>query len=130
MFQILDKKQRFISDVLVGAGGRHLREIHTDAALDYATFSAIISGNEKLRRKVIVENRLRELETLENQYRKNLRNNLVQKNTLTHQLPQLAEDIEKLKLLIARQPALDNGLSLVLNNRRFSGNKRQFKPKS
>ena len=125
MFQILDKKQRFISDALVGAGGRHLREINTDAALDYATFSAIISGNEKLRRKVIVENRLRELETLENQYRKNLRNNLGQKNTLTHQLPQLAEDIEKLKLLIARQPALDNGLSLILNNRRFSGNRKE-----
>ena len=125
MFQILDKKQRFISDVLVGAGGRHLREIHTDAALDYAAFSAIISGNEQLRRKVIVENRLRELETLENQYRKNLRNNLNQKNTLTHQLPQLAEDIEKLKLLIARQPALDNGLNLVLNNRRLSGNRRE-----
>ena len=67
MYQILTRKQKFINDALKGRR-RNMDEIN-DSSIDFASFSAQISGNPKLIRKVEVETRLRELQSLEYQFR-------------------------------------------------------------
>ena len=63
MYQILTRKQKFINDALKGRC-RNMDELN-DSAVDYASFSAQISGNPMLMRKVELETRLRELQALE-----------------------------------------------------------------
>ncbi len=121
MYQILTRKQRFINDGMKGRGGRHMNEIHTDAALDYATFSAAISGNEKLKRKVLLETRSRELESLEIQFRRTIRRNAEMKRELEQKLPQLAAELESLEKFIAHIPDLTGELEVILNNRPITG---------
>ncbi len=121
MYQILNRKQRFINDGMKGRGGRHMNEIHTDAALDYATFSAAISGNEKLKRKVLLETRSRELESLEIQFRRTIRRNAEMKRELEQKLPVLATELESLKTFISNIPDLTDKLNIILNNRPITG---------
>ena len=99
MYQILTRKQKFINDALKGKR-RNMDEIN-DTSIDFASFSAQISGNPKLIRKVEVETRLRELQSLEYQFRRSVRRDENLKSELERAIPRMEEDIERMKELAA-----------------------------
>ncbi|MBR2508421.1 MAG: hypothetical protein IKB71_01610, partial [Lentisphaeria bacterium] len=99
MYQILTRKQKFINDALKGRR-RNMDELN-DSAVDYASFSAQISGNPMLMRKVELETRLRELQALEYQFRRSIRRDVDLKAELQRAIPHIEEDIIKLKELAA-----------------------------
>ena len=99
MYQILTRKQKFINDALKGKR-RNMDEIN-DTSIDFASFSAQISGNPKLIRKVEVETRLRELQSLEYQFRRSVRRDEDLKSELERAIPRIEKDIERMKELAA-----------------------------
>lgn len=99
MYQILTRKQKFINDALKGKR-RSMDEIN-DTSLDFASFSAQISGNPKLIRKVEVETRLRELQSLEYQFRRSIRRDEDLKSELERAIPRMERDIARMKELAA-----------------------------
>ena len=99
MYQILTRKQKFINDALKGKR-RSMDEIN-DTSIDFASFSAQISGNPKLIRKVEVETRLRELQSLEYQFRRSVRRDEDLKRELECAIPQIEKDIVRMKELAA-----------------------------
>ena len=99
MYQILTRKQKFINDALKGKR-RNMDEIN-DTSIDFASFSAQISGNPKLIRKVEVETRLRELQSLEYQFRRSVRRDEDLKSELERAIPRMEKDIERMKELAA-----------------------------
>ncbi|UKI30309.1 MAG: hypothetical protein L6W00_20410 [Lentisphaeria bacterium] len=109
MYAILERKQKFINDAMKGRSSRTVQEINDDCALDYASFSAAISGNPKLRRKVVIETRLKELDVLEFQYRRNLRSRQEQQKALARQIPEMQKEIPELEKFIQAYPELPLG---------------------
>lgn len=99
MYQILTRKQKFINDALKGKR-RNMDEIN-DTSIDFASFSAQISGNPKLIRKVEVETRLRELQSLEYQFRRSIRRDENLKLELECAIPRIEKDIARMKELAA-----------------------------
>lgn len=99
MYQILTRKQKFINDALKGKR-RNMDEIN-DTSIDFASFSAQISGNPKLIRKVEVETRLRELQSLEYQFRRSVRRDEDLKLELECAIPRIEKDIARMKELAA-----------------------------
>ena len=99
MYQILTRKQKFINDALKGKR-RNMDEIN-DTSIDFASFSAQISGNPKLIRKVEVETRLRELQSLEYQFRRSVRRDEDLKFELERAIPRIEKDIVRMKELAA-----------------------------
>ena len=99
MYQILTRKQKFINDALKGKR-RSMDEIN-DTSIDFASFSAQISGNPKLIRKVEVETRLRELQSLEYQFRRSIRRDEDLKSELERAIPRMEKDIARMKELAA-----------------------------
>ena len=99
MYQILTRKQKFINDALKGKR-RSMDEIN-DTSIDFASFSAQISGNPKLIRKVEVETRLRELQSLEYQFRRSVRRDEDLKSELERAIPRIEKDIKRMKELAA-----------------------------
>ena len=99
MYQILTRKQKFINDALKGKR-RSMDEIN-DTSIDFASFSAQISGNPKLIRKVEVETRLRELQSLEYQFRRSIRRDENLKLELECAIPRIEKDIARMKELAA-----------------------------
>lgn len=106
MYQILTRKQKFINDALKGKR-RNMNEIN-DTALDYASFSATISGNPLMKRKVEIETRLRELQSLEYQFRRSIRNNADLKSSLERAIPQIESDIARMQELAAYSFTTEN----------------------
>lgn len=126
MYAILERKQKFINDALIGRCARTIEEINDDSALDYASFSAAISGNPKLKRKVVIETRLKELDALERQHRRNVRLRLDQKKSLTPLIPAMKEEIPQLEAFIARYPTCELGsLPIRYGNRELTGTLRE-----
>lgn len=122
MYAILERKQNFINDAMKGRCARTLQEINDDCALDFASFSAAISGNPKLRRKVVIETRLKELDALERQHRYNFRVRQDQEKSLTAVVPAMREEIPELEKFIAKHPTLELGnLSMRYDNRELAG---------
>jgi hypothetical protein len=118
MYQILTRKQKFINDGMMGKR-RNLAELN-DASIDYAAFSANISGNPLMQRKVELETRLRELQVLEYQFRRNIRRNADLRTELAKTIPKVERDIEKMEELAglpfsAEQPEIE------LNGQRLEG---------
>ena len=118
MYQILTRKQKFINDALKGRR-RNMDELN-DSAVDYASFSAQISGNPMLMRKVELETRLRELQALEYQFRRSIRRDEDLKAELQRAIPHLEEDIIKLKELAAH-PFSTEFPEIELNGIRLDG---------
>ena len=118
MYQILTRKQKFINDGIMGKR-RNLAEIE-DASVDYATFSANISGNPLMKRKVELETRLRELQSLEYQFRRNIRRNIDLQCELSRAVPQIEIDIEKMEEL-ARMPFSTENPEIELNGQKLEG---------
>lgn len=113
MYAILERKQKFINDAMKGRCARTIQEINEDCALDYASFSAAISGNPKLRRKVIIETRLKELDALERQHRRNIRVRQDQEKSLAALIPAMTEELPELERFTKAYPNLELG-SLVM----------------
>ena len=99
MYQILTRKQKFINDALKGKR-RSMDEIN-DTSIDFASFSAQISGNPKLIRKVEAETRLRELQSLEYHFRRSVRRDEDLKSELERAIPRIEKDIKRMKELAA-----------------------------
>ena len=122
MYAILERKQKFINDAMKGRSSRTVQEINDDCALDYASFSAAISGNPKLRRKVVIETRLKELDVLEFQYRRNLRSRQEQQKALARQIPEMQKEIPELEKFIQAYPELPLGsLPIYYGDRELTG---------
>ncbi len=122
MYAILERKQKFINDAMKGRCARTVEEINEDCALDYASFSAAISGNPKLRRKVVIETRLKELDALERQHRRNIRLHQDQQKDLACLIPMLEKEIPELESFIAEHPTLEIGsLPIRYGDRELTG---------
>ena len=122
MYAILERKQKFINDAMKGRGARTLQEINDDCALDYASFSAAISGNPKLKRKVVIETRLKELDALERQHRRNIRVRQDQESELARVIPSMQAELPELEKFIRQYPTLEIGnLPIRYGNRELSG---------
>ncbi len=97
-WQILEQKQRFITQAKVGAiTGREVKDID-DVTLDYAEIKALATGNPKIKRKMEVDTEIEKLKVLETSHRKKQYAN---GKFLTEEYPKILQtikqDIEKLK---------------------------------
>lgn len=97
-WQILEQKQRFITQAKVGAiTGREVKDID-DVTLDYAEIKALATGNPKIKRKMEVDTEIEKLKVLETSHRKKQYAN---EKFLTEEYPKILQtikqDIEKLK---------------------------------
>lgn len=101
MYQILERKQKFINDAMKGRASRSVKELN-DTAMDYATFSATISGNEKLKRKVVLETSVRQLKILEMQFYRSQRRNKYTQQQLENNIPLLKKDFKNAEKLIGQ----------------------------
>lgn len=122
MYAILERKQKFINDAMKGRCARTIQEINDDAALDYASFSAAISGNDKLKRKVVIETRMKELDALERQFRRNIRIRMEQEAALVNQIPDMKAEIPELEKFIQQYPKLElSSLALFYGDQQITG---------
>ena len=122
MYAILERKQKFINDAMKGRCARTIQEINDDAALDYASFSAAISGNDKLKRKVVIETRMKELDALERQFRRNIRIRMEQEAALINQIPDMKAEIPELEKFIQQYPKLElSSLALFYGDQQITG---------
>lgn len=71
-YQILENKQRFISQIENGSLTVREAEDIDETTLSYAEIKAITAANPKIKRKMELETELTRLRVLEGQYRKNL----------------------------------------------------------
>lgn len=97
-WQILEQKQRFITQAKVGAiTGREVKDID-DVTLNYAEIKALATGNPKIKRKMEVDTEIEKLKVLEASHRKKQYTN---EKFLTEEYPKILQtikqDIEKLK---------------------------------
>lgn len=97
-WQILEQKQRFITQAKVGAiTGREVKDID-DVTLNYAEIKALATGNPKIKRKMEVDTEIEKLKVLETSHRKKQYTN---EKFLTEEYPKILQtikqDIEKLK---------------------------------
>ena len=70
-WQIIENKQRFISQIMTGEAVPRTMEDIDDKALTYAELKAIATGDPRILRKAEVDAEVMRLETLERQYRFN-----------------------------------------------------------
>ena len=71
-YQILENKQRFISQISSGDVTSREAEDIDEATLSYAELKAITAANPEIKRKMEVDTEISRLRILESQYRKNL----------------------------------------------------------
>lgn len=67
-YQLLEKKQKFISQIMTSkAPGRKCADVD-QAALTYSEIKALCTGDERIREKLTLENRVKELQALKSEY--------------------------------------------------------------
>lgn len=67
-YQLLEKKQKFISQVMTSkAPGRKCADVD-QAALTYSEIKALCTGDERIREKLTLENQVKELQALKSEY--------------------------------------------------------------
>ena len=67
-YQLLENKQKFISQVMTSkAPGRKCADVD-QAALTYSEIKALCTGDERIREKLTLENRVKELQALKSEY--------------------------------------------------------------
>lgn len=98
-YQILENKQRFISQINKGDLTVREAEDIDETTLSYAEIKAITAANPKIKRKMEVETEIARLRVLEGQYRKNLYS---LQDKIRKSIP---EDIQRMELLIDRVTA-------------------------
>ena len=93
-WQILEQKQRFITQAKIGAiTGREVKDID-DVTLDYAEIKALATGNPKIKRKMEVDTEIEKLKVLETSHRKKQYSN---EKFLTEEYP---KEIERLNSIL------------------------------
>ena len=91
-WQILEQKQRFITQAKIGAiTGREVKDID-DVTLDYAEIKALATGNPKIKRKMEVDTEIEKLKVLETAHRKKQYAN---EKFLTQEYPKEMERLNK-----------------------------------
>lgn len=98
-YQILENKQRFISQINKGDLTVREAEDIDETTLSYAEIKAITAANPKIKRKMEVDTEIARLRVLEGQYRKNLYS---LQDKIRKSIP---EDIQRMELLIDRVTA-------------------------
>lgn len=98
-YQILENKQRFISQINKGDLTVREAEDIDETTLSYAEIKAITAANPKIKRKMEVDTEIARLRVLEGQYRKNLYS---LQDKIRKSIP---EDIQRTELLIERVTA-------------------------
>ncbi len=98
-WQILEQKQKFITQAKIGAiTGREVKDID-DVTLDYAEIKALATGNPKIKRKMEVDNEIEKLKILETSYRKKqYENEKFIKEEYPKKLEKYNERLEALKI--------------------------------
>lgn len=67
-YQLLEKKQKFISQIMTSKEpGRKCADVD-QAALSYSEIKALCTGDERIREKLTLENRVKELQALKSEY--------------------------------------------------------------
>ena len=67
-YQLLEKKQKFISQIMTSKDpGRKCADVD-QAALTYSEIKALCTGDERIREKLTLENRVKELQALKSEY--------------------------------------------------------------
>lgn len=67
-YQLLEKKQKFISQIMISKEpGRKCADVD-QAALTYSEIKALCTGDERIREKLTLENRVKELQALKSEY--------------------------------------------------------------
>ena len=67
-YQLLEKKQKFISQIITSKEpGRKCADVD-QAALTYSEIKALCTGDERIREKLTLENRVKELQALKSEY--------------------------------------------------------------
>lgn len=67
-YQLLEKKQKFISQIMTSKEpGRKCADVD-QAALTYSEIKALCTGDERIREKLTLENRVKELQALKSEY--------------------------------------------------------------
>lgn len=67
-YQLLEKKQKFISQIMASKEpGRKCADVD-QAALTYSEIKALCTGDERIREKLTLENRVKELQALKSEY--------------------------------------------------------------
>lgn len=67
-YQLLEKKQKFISQIMTSKEpGRKYADVD-QAALTYSEIKALCTGDERIREKLTLENRVKELQALKSEY--------------------------------------------------------------
>lgn len=92
-WQILERKQRFIEQLLSGSVKESSSEDVSDVALSYAEIKALAIGNPKVKRYVELSNELTKTYTL---YKKSIENHQL----MLAELAALPAEIERVKLLV------------------------------
>ena len=71
-YQLLEKKQKFISQIMTSKEpGRKCADVD-QAALTYSEIKALCTGDERIREKLTLENRVKELQALKSEYNSTL----------------------------------------------------------
>ncbi len=95
-YQILENKQRFISQIDKGDLTQREADDIDDRTLSYAEIKAIAADNPKIKRKMEVDTQIAQLRVLEGQYRKNI---YVLQDKINKELP---DAIRRQELFIER----------------------------
>ena len=116
-YQILETKQRFISQINRGDLSVRVAEDIDDATLNFAEIKALTSGNPKIKRKMEIEVRLGELSDLEKVYRDN---RYAMQSQILHAPEKIQEYDKKILMLhsdIALRTEHENDIIQVGKNR-------------
>lgn len=131
-YQILENKQRFISQINKGDLTVREAEDIDETTLSYAEIKAITAANPKIKRKMEVDAEVARLRVLEGQYRKNL---YALQDKIRKDYP---EEIRKQELLIERvtkdlemtkaiRPADPEAFEISVNGKVYTNKKRAEK---
>ena len=127
-YQILENKQRFISQI--NRGDLTIREAEDidETTLSYAEIKAVTAANPKIKRKMEVDAEVARLRVLEGQYRKNLYDlqdkiyktypEEIRKQELL--IERIGKDLEMLKM---RRPADPEAFEISVNGKVYLGRK-------
>ena len=67
-YQILETKQRFISQIMTSKSSARTCQDVDQEALEYSTIKALCTGDERIKEKLTLENRVKELELFKKEY--------------------------------------------------------------
>ncbi len=137
-YQLLESKQRFISQIITSkTPARKCSDVDQEA-LTYAEIKALCTGDERIKEKLMLENRVKELRLFKTEYT-NVKFELEDKSMafpkkrdyLTDKITQIESDNEKRNKISFENDGLIKNFSIKINgttytNRQDAGNALEF----